>query len=475
MVLAAPDLSPPSSTEGRLLSSTLAAYSSQLGRTLIRLVAEVALARLLLPAEHGLFDRALAVVVLIAAVRDLGLLYQVVRDPRHPFGAILVWSLSAGSLLAVGLVLAAPLLAPLDDELPRVVQVLAPYLLLDALAALPRVYFERRLEVRVLVAPEILRGALWASVAITLAFQGFGVWSFVAAELAAQGLVALLLWRRAWGRIPLTFDLKLLPELIRRSVLLFFIYLSALSLPLVGRFILQDNAVVGQYGKAHLWALRLQALLVPTLVRVFYPALVEYRGDRRRFIEVYRLGTLAILALECLAAYFLFFNTEQVVRLLLGEAWLPTVPLLRILAWLPLLDPFTRLGGEVLKARSEDRAWLVIVVVNLGSLVVFGLLFTHLWGPPGMAWAHYLLLGNLLMIWKMYHVCGPRLLRLAGELVVVYLLPLPFFATVAWVWPAESWSRFGASLGAAAAGGLVLGLWLQGPLRAFFVPRHQDA
>ena len=175
------------------------------------------------------------------------------------------------------------------------------------------------------------------------------------------------------------------------------------------------------------------------------------------------------MAGEVLVAYFLFFNAEIVLlKILLGGNWQEAVHLLRILCFLPLVDPFNRLGGEMLKAYREDRVWLLIVVLNIVSLIGFGWLLAQRFGTDGMAWAHYLMLGHLVMTWRVYRICGPRFWRLVRELAVIYLLPLPFFLGVAYWLPAASWARFGASLLVMALVGSLLALRFHGPFREFF-------
>ena len=58
--------------------------------------------------------------------------------------------------------------------------------------------------------------------------------------------------------------------------------------------------------------------------------------------------------------------------------------------------------------------------------------------------------------------------KLAGDLSLIYLVPLPFFAAAAWLFEPASWPRFAASLAAAclAAAALVFLYWK--PFRAFF-------
>jgi len=459
-------------TEKRFLHSLLAAGGSQIGRTALRLVADLTLARLVLPEGHGLFALAWSTVVIAGFVRDQGLPYELVRDPRERYGSVLLWELGAGILVTLGLVLASPWFAGMDPDLPAVLRVLSLWVLIEGLGVVPRVFFERELKVTRLVGPEIGRGFVLAATSITLAWQGFGVWSFVIGELVAALLYMLILWRRAWGHMPIKLRLGPLPGLLRQSGLLFVIALLANSTPFVGRYIVEavdTTYMVGQFEKAFLWALRAQVLMVPALVRAIYPALVQFIDNRSRFVGAFRLATVAILAGEVLVAYFLFFNAEIVLlKILLGENWQEAVHLLKILCFLPLVDPFNLLGGEMLKAYREDRIWLIIVVVNIASLIGFGWFLAQRMGPDGMAWAHYLMLGHLLMAWRVHRICGREFWHLVREILFVYLLPLPFFVTISYLLPAASWSRFAASVAAVAVIGAILAARFRRPFQDFF-------
>jgi O-antigen/teichoic acid export membrane protein len=462
-------------SERRFLHSTLAAYGSQLARVLIRAAGDLLLARMILPQGHGLFDLAYGIVLIAGIFRDLGLPYQLVRDERKPYGAVFLWIAGAGALLSLALALGASLFAGQDPGLPAVLRVYAVWIFLDGLAVVPRVFFERELEVSKLVVPEIVRGAVMAGVSIALAALKMGVWSLVGGQLAAATVFAAFLWLRAWGRMPLALDARLIPELIRRSLYLFFIALAALPIPYVSRFVIEGTlgsvALVAFYGKARDWGFRLQELVQPAVARVLYPALVGYRGERDRFFGAYHIGTLSILALETLAAYVLFFNARIIlVHILIGPNWEASVPILRILCFVPLTDAYSRLGGEVLKVEGQDRGWLAIVVLNFASLVGFGILFCRLLqSPAGMAWANYLLLGNGLMAWRVGRILGKEFWRLTADLLFLYLLPLPAFLAVAWLCPVDSWSRFaGSAVAAVLIGGLYL-LRFQRPFRDFFL------
>jgi O-antigen/teichoic acid export membrane protein len=159
------------------------------------------------------------------------------------------------------------------------------------------------------------------------------------------------------------------------------------------------------------------------------------------------------------------------VRILLGEGWEAAAPILRVLAFIPFFDQFTILGGEMLKAEHRDRPWLVIELLNLASLVGFGIFLAQRYGAAGMGAANYLLIGNFVMAWEVARVFGPRFRELLADLAQLYLIPLPFFALAAWLAPVASWSRFAASVAAAALAAGLLAARYWKPFRTFFSPQ----
>ncbi len=465
-----------SSTPRRFLASSLASYWSLGVRLVVGFGARVVLAHLLMPDAHGLYELALRIVTIASAVRDLGLIFHLIRDERRPYGTVLGFSLSSGVLVTLGLLIGAPLGGWLDPRLPTVLRVFSFWVLLDGLAAVPRTFFERELRIGRLVAPEIARGLVMATVSIGLAWLGAGVWSFIIGDLFATGLFAALVWVRAWGKIPLSFDRSLLGDLLRQSRGLFLIWVTFQLVTYIDVFIVEgvtaDTALVGQYSRAYMIAFLVRQIVFP---RALVPALVEYRFDRERFRAAFRVTTVFLMTCEVTAGYFLFFNAEKVVEVMLGDQWSAAVPLLRILCFVPFLDVFSELGGEVLKVRHEDRLWLVIMVTNLASLLGVGLYLTYHHGAMGMAFANFFLVGNVLMAWRMARIFRGTFLHLLGDMVLIYLVPLPLLGGTALLLPSGSWWRLAVSIVAALATFALLAWRFWRPVQSFLADRAADA
>jgi PST family polysaccharide transporter len=446
-------------TARRLFRSSGAATFSQVWRAGVTLLVYILLRRILPREDWGLFEWALAVFLILGALRDLGLIYHVIRVEPRPYANLLAVEGGWGLTLAGLTVLGAPLLGlALTDPHPEkldVIRVMSLFLLFEGLAMVPKTYFDAELLVGRTVLPEIVRNLIYASLSLTLALAGFGVWSLVVAQVVCTAYYAAHLWVRAWGRIPLEWQRDQTASLLWRSLPLATIWFLAIFVQYVDPLILGlrfDTTTIGEYGFAYKFAFLATAIVVPAITRTIYPALVALKAEPGRLMEAYRLGTLFVLGIEVPAAAFLFANPE--ILTLISSQYVMADSFLVILCFAPLVDPFSRLGGEVIKAYHLDRIWILSVALTLASFAVFGYLLTGRYGPIGMAWANFLQLGMLPMAWAIRRLAPGPFRRLVRDLLVVYAVPAVPFLALKLLLPDQSWTRIALSL--AAAGGVLI-------------------
>ncbi len=464
----------------RFLHSSGAAIFSQAWRVIVTFGVMLILKRLVPAADWGLWNWALPVFMILGAVRDLGLVFHVVRVKPRPYGNLLALELVWGSAMVALAFFGAPILArgfsePHADVVP-VIRALTLFLFFEGLSTVPRVYFEGELRIGRAVAPEVARNAFMAVTAIGLAVAGLDVWSLAIAHVGSAMLYALMLWWRAWGEIPLLWQRGETLALIRESLPLATIWFLIILVRHVDPLILGwrfEGAVVGNYVFAYENAFRVQEVVFPAVGRALYPALVAFREDARRLFDAYALSTLFIQAIEVPAAYCLFLNAEIVLLILGGSQWVEAPVYLRILCFAPLVEPFSRLGGEILKVQHRDGLWILCTLITLVTYVAGGFLLTGILGPAGMAWINLLPLGGVVMIWALYRV-SPRGFRdLVRKLIFVYLLPLPVFAAAYLAAGDHQWWRFALSLIAAALSLAIFG-WRFGRDFVAFFQRPED-
>lgn len=416
--------------------------------------AQLVLRRYIPPEDWGLFQWASVVFLLLGAVRDLGLGYHVLRTEPRPYGNLLALEGLWGGFLFAMACLAAPLgqllYAGSHEHTVSVLRLMALFMLLEGLATVPRIYLEGELQVGRAVGPELVRNLVFVGTACALASQGFGVFSLAIGHTLATAVYAATLWRRVWGEIPLTFAAEGMKRLLIDSSPLAIIWFLAILIrwidPLVLglRFPFED---VGNYTFAFEWAtMAAGQILLPAITRAFYPALLRFGARSRETFRAYSLSTLFILIFEVPAAFFLFLNADKVVLLVGGGQWTAAPTYLRILAFAPLVDPFTRLGGEMMKALRWDRLWIVASLLTVLAYGVGGYVLTGVLGPSGMAWINLVPLGSAVIAWAVYRISPEGFRALGRQLLFVYLAPLPFFAAAYGLAGDDLTLRFGLSI-----------------------------
>lgn len=466
---------------GRLLRSSGAATVSQVWRVGVAFGTQMILRRLVPQAGFGLWQWAAEFVfILLGQLRDLGLPAHVVRDRDRPYGNLFAVELGWGALLAILVVVGSPLLArgQSHPDTIAVLCALALFLFLEGLAKVPLTFFEAEILIDRALMPEVARNLCYTVVSITLAWAGFHVWSLVIAHIAATGVFAGLLWWRAFQRMPLRWIRRATWPLVRRSSPLMLMALVLLAVESVDFGIIGaqfPSKEVGMYGGALTLAMLVPRVLEMALRRALYPTFVAFRDHAERFFATYRLATILLLAVQVPFAFLLFWNAETLLVLVWSESYAPAAGILRILCWVPLIQPFARCAEDVILTRNEEWILIAASFITLGCLVSFGIYFTVGFGLTGMAWAKLLPLGSLLTTLAIYRVHPRGFWRLAADLVVVYGVPALLFPLAAWAAEPGTYLRLALSLVAGALSLLVFIRWFGAAFLEFFRNLEQSA
>jgi len=450
-------------TAERFFRSAGAAAFSQFWRIGVALGVDLVLRRWIPESDYGLWGWTLTAFLVLGALRDLGLIYHVVRVSPRPYGNLLTLELVWGSILTVATFLGAPLLARANidggADLVLVLKGMALFLLFEGLASVPKTYFEAELNVGKLVWPEILRNLVMALIALTLAWRGYGIWALVTAQVGSAAFYALILWFRAWGRMPLHYAPGGTLRLVAKSwplALIWFLVILIDRIDLVVLGAQEDSAMVGNYEFAYSRAFLASTILTPAITRTLYPALVAFAHQPKQLFEAYRLATVLLVCAQAPIALFLFANPEITLRILGGPNWQLAPGFLVVLCFAPLIEPIGRLGGEVLKTLHQDGLWIACSLLTLVSFGGGGWFATRRFGPIGMAWVNFLPLGGLLMAWALHRIAPSGFRRLLRDLVLIYLAPTLVFLLLNFA-IADLKLRFALSI--PALGGVLLLFW----------------
>jgi O-antigen/teichoic acid export membrane protein len=271
----------------------------------VQLITIMALGRLLTPTEFGLMGAASVVIGFSQIVSQVGVGPAIIQrqelEPTHIRVAVTL-SLALGLLLGTAVFVGAPEIAAFYriPELVPVLRAVAVLFPLDGLNTVARSLLTRQLRFRAYIALDAGSYILgYACVGVLLAWQGFGVWSLVIANIAQLAVRTVVMY--AVTRHPLrpSFDVR-----AGRALLSFGLGHSMAQIGLlfsqqgdnlvVGRWL--GPAALGIYGRAYNLMVMPAAAFGRIVNRVLFPIMSQVQDERHRLANAYERG-LAIVAL----------------------------------------------------------------------------------------------------------------------------------------------------------------------------------
>ncbi len=404
----------------------------------VTLITTLALARLLAPADFGLFAMATLGMELLSVFSGLWLGAALIVRPQidaRAQGTVLTLLLGSGALLGVVLLALAPVVAAFfaEPRLAGIVALLAAVLLFSGVNWFYETVLQRELAFRRRFACQLVRTLTFAGVALGLAILGAGVWSLVvgyAAGHLANGVALLVLTPY---RVRPAFDRMEARRIVRDGRgflgqdLASFVSENADYLA-VGRLL--GPTQLGFYAMAFRQASLPHHAIAEPVAKVTFPAFAQMRhaGEdvRRAFLNVVRMVALA----SCPAGVILSAAAVPFTVALLGDDWLPMSGPLAVLGVWAVLRPLQLTIGSLLNSLGRAEVYGRVSLLALPPLVAATFAAAALGGITAVAWV---LLVHMTATVALVAVAACRAARVAARSFAGALWPLAAASAVAWV------------------------------------------
>jgi O-antigen/teichoic acid export membrane protein len=381
----------------RALRGTVALGLRQGGVVGLNLLGGVLLARLLAPAEFGVYAVVLFLRSFLIAFGDAGLGASLIRQPEEPavadYRAVFTIQQVLVGLTTLGLLVVAPAIAG-AYHLPSgglwLLRLVAVSLLLTSLQSIPSVRLERRLAFGPLATAGIAEAVTFNVVAVGLAALGAGVVSFGVA-LAAQSLVGAVVlviagrwpvgWVLDWPRVRrhLGFGLPF------QGILFVSLVKDSITPVLIG---LASGARDVGYVR---WAQTFGAFSVLALMllqRVYLPFFSRLQGQGDRLSRAVAQSIRATNALVAPLAVVSLVLAPAITRLVFGPQWLPALPIFYLLWLANLFVPTATPLLALLNALGESRIAFGFALLWMLSTWVLGIPLILAFGAVGFGLAN---------------------------------------------------------------------------------------
>ncbi len=357
------------------------AFLSSTGARIVTLISLTLLARLLAPQEFGLLAFAMAYIVYVETIGDLGsgtaLIYW--PDRREDAAQVtFIINVAAGVFWCVTTLLVAPFVAGFFNA-PQgtpLVRALAFGFLIRYLGNTHDALTRKDLRFQARALPELAMAAVKAAVALFFAWRGFGAWSLVWGHLAGLSASTLFFWivtpwRPKW-RLPK--DL-FKPMLAYGRGIIFVNILGAVQdqtdIAMIGRWL--GMTALGLYQLAGKLPEATVMVIVRVASRVLLPAFSRVSASGENPKVAYLAAARYIGAMTLPIVTGLAILARPFVLTLFGERWISAAPIVTALAILAGVRALGTHPGDVLKAtgrvgtlaRIEVCRAIVIVIVVL--------------------------------------------------------------------------------------------------------------
>ncbi len=357
----------------------------RLASQVIQLIVNVLLARILVPEDFGLIAEIMIFIQISQILIDSGFstaLIQRIDRTDTDFCTVFYFNLTISLLLYAVLFFCAPLIADFYNS-PQLVDITRVVSLNFVIAALFSVHktkltIEIRFKEQSLIS--VVAALVSCSCALLMAFNGFGVWALVAQSLSSFMVQAVMTTYITRWMPALTFSWRSFKNLFSYSSkclgssLLNQAY-GMLYPMIIGR---RFSAIeLGYYNRGDFFAAIPAQTIGNVISRVAFPIFSSIQNETERLNRAYSKYIQFASAIVFPIMIGLIVLARPGVVVLLTDKWLPSVPMLQILAMAWMLDHLSQINLNVLyvKGRSDLALRLEIIKKSIATALLLGSMF----------------------------------------------------------------------------------------------------
>jgi PST family polysaccharide transporter len=385
---------------------------AQVTKLMLQLGATALLARLLTPADFGVFAMVAVFTGFIARFRDLGLSAATVQraEVDHSHASTLFWVNVAGgvTLMILGIAI-APLVASFYgmQALTAITIALSVTFLFAGISAQHIALLRRQMRFKALACVDVGSMACGITAAILIALYGGSYWALVGqAVVHAVAELALCTLLSGWrpGRWRMSQDV--------REMLRFGGTLTAAGIVnyfsrnfdnlVIGRF--AGAAQLGVYSKAYALLLMPVQQINGPIAAVAIPAMARLQDQPAEYRRYY-LKVIQIIAYVSMPlAVLLGVLAEEVVLILLGPQWHEAARIFQILALFVVVQNVSVTTGWVMQSLGRAKRLLKWQAIHALVFVIACFIGVR-WGAVGVAMVTTIqgLLAMLPAMWVAYN------------------------------------------------------------------------
>lgn len=356
----------------RTVSSLIWKLFEQSASSVVSLIVQIVMARLLAPDEFGMLAIMLVFVNVGNVIVQSGLNTAIIQGPNvteRDYSTVFWMSLVVSLVLYLAVWGASPAIADYYSMADIVwpLRVLVLILIINAFNSIQEAIVARSLEFNKTARATVTASVTSGTMGIVAALLGAGLWALVIQQLLFQLVKSIVLAFQISWKPRLVFEPERAVVLFRFSWKLLVSGLieqgyQSLSDLMIGKVFDSTNLGYVSQGKKYPQALGL--MLDGAIQPVMLSAVARVQDDGEKVKRLARRALKTSTFLIAPAMTLFAFVAEPVVSLLLGERWLPCVPYLRMYCFVYALLPVHTTNLQVLNGVGRSDLYLRLEVIK---------------------------------------------------------------------------------------------------------------
>lgn len=386
----------------KILSNMIWRLAERYGAQIVQFIVSIVLARILVPEIYGTVALVTVFITILQVFIDSGFgnaLIQKKNADDLDFSTVFYFNIVVCGVLYTAIFFFAPVIANFYNkpELIPIIRVLSISLVFSSLKNVQQAYVSRNMQFKKFFFATLFGTIVSAIVGVLMAYRGLGVWAIVGQNLTNLALDTLILWITVKWRPKLMFSFNRLKDLFNFgwklliSTLIDVIYNNARSLVIGKKYSSEDLAY---YNKGKQFPNLIVANINSSIDSVLLPTMSKEQDNRVRVKQMTRKAIQTSSYIIAPMMIGLAVVAESVIRLVLTDKWLFTVPFMQIFCLVYMFYPIHTANLNAINAMGRSDLFLKLEIIKkvIGcaillstmwfgtKLIALGLLFSSLIG-----------------------------------------------------------------------------------------------
>ena len=378
-----------SELKSKAVSGIIWTSFERFGAYLIQLIISIILARILSPEDFGIIGMTVIFMLIANTLLDSGFGNALIQNKNRnetDYSTAFYFNLAVGIILYILLYISSPYIADFYNTqlLTPVCRALGLSLIFNSLTIAQTAKLTIEFKFKELSIITIITQFITGIIGIILAYLDYGVWALVFQNVGSCILRTILIeyYTKWYPSKPFSkesfykmfgFGSKLLCSSIINTI-----YNNLYTL-IIGK--IYSPREVGYYAQGDKFAVLPSNIFLSVIMKVAYPLMAEVQDNTEKLRTSYKkiLRTPIFILYPVLTLIIIY--AEPIIILLIGEKWLPSVPILQILCLGTFFDPLTHINLNILyvKGRTDLVLKLEVVKKTIAFIILFSMIPLGLW------------------------------------------------------------------------------------------------